>query len=46
VNGLPAFDRIIPQLLWFVITVFATLMIVTYVPAVSLWPMQTIMGTR
>src|SRR6056297_523863 len=37
-------ERIIPQLLWFVITVFAALMIVTYVPAVSLWPMQTIMG--
>lgn len=45
VAGIPV-ERIIPQLLWFVITVFATLMIVTYVPAVSLWPMQTIMGTR
>ena len=39
-------ERIIPQLLWFVLTVFAALMIVTYVPAVSLWPMQTIMGIR
>ena len=39
-------ERIIPQLLWFVITVFACLMIVTYVPAVTLWPMQTIMGLR
>jgi tripartite ATP-independent transporter DctM subunit len=37
-------ERIIPQLLWFVLTVFAALMIVTYVPAVSLWPMQFIMG--
>ncbi|BDW85705.1 MULTISPECIES: TRAP transporter large permease [Roseicyclus] len=37
-------ERIIPQLLWFVLTVFAALMIVTYVPAVSLWPMQLIMG--
>lgn len=45
VAGIPV-ERIIPQLLWFVITVFATLMIVTYVPAVSLWPMQTIMGIR
>jgi C4-dicarboxylate transporter, DctM subunit len=45
VAGIPV-ERIIPQLLWFVITVFITLMIVTYVPAVSLWPMQTIMGTR
>ena len=39
-------ERIIPQLLWFVITVFGCLMIVTYVPAVTLWPMQTIMGLR
>ncbi|MGY6633736.1 MAG: TRAP transporter large permease [Alkalilacustris sp.] len=39
-------ERIIPQLLWFVLTVFGCLMIVTYVPAVSLWPMQTIMGIR
>ena len=37
-------EKIIPQLLWFVLTVFAALMIVTYVPAVSLWPMQTILG--
>ncbi|MCU0906364.1 MAG: TRAP transporter large permease [Rhodobacteraceae bacterium] len=37
-------ERIIPQLLWFVLTVFAALMVITYVPAVSLWPMQTIMG--
>lgn len=39
-------ERIIPQLLWFVLTVFAALMIVTYVPSVSLWPMQLIMGIR
>lgn len=37
-------EKIIPQLLWFVLTVFGALMIVTYVPAVSLWPMQTILG--
>ncbi|SEM28539.1 TRAP transporter, DctM subunit [Roseovarius azorensis] len=37
-------EKIIPQLMWFVLTVFAALMIVTYVPAVSLWPMQMIMG--
>jgi C4-dicarboxylate transporter, DctM subunit len=43
VANLPV-EKIIPQLLWFVLTVFAALMIVTYVPAVSLWPMQTIMG--
>lgn len=39
-------EQIIPQLLWFVLTVFGALMIVTYVPAVSLWPMQTLMGLR
>jgi C4-dicarboxylate transporter, DctM subunit len=39
-------EQIIPQLLWFVLTVFGALMIVTYVPAVSLWPMQTLMGMR
>ncbi|MFO7653240.1 MAG: TRAP transporter large permease [Candidatus Krumholzibacteriia bacterium] len=39
-------EQIIPQLLWFVLTVFGALMIVTYVPAVSLWPMQMIMGMR
>ncbi len=38
-------ERIIPQLLWFVLTVFAALMVVTYVPAISLWPMQVILGT-
>ena len=43
VANLPV-EKIIPQLLWFVLTVFGALMIVTYVPAVSLWPMQTIMG--
>jgi len=37
-------EKIIPQLLWFVLTVFAALMVVTYVPAVSLWPMQWILG--
>lgn len=39
-------ERIIPQLLWFVITVLGCLMVVTYVPAVTLWPMQVIMGLR
>ena len=37
-------ERIIPQLLWFVLTVFGALMVITYVRAVSLWPMQFIMG--
>jgi tripartite ATP-independent transporter DctM subunit len=38
-------EQIIPQLMWFVLTIFAALMIVTYVPAVSLGPMHLIMGT-
>ncbi len=37
-------EAIIPQLVWFVATVFGALMIITYVPAITLWPMQTIMG--
>ncbi len=44
VANLPV-EKIIPQLLWFVLTVFAALMVVTYVPAVSLGPMHFIMGT-
>ena len=37
-------EKIIPELLWFVLTVFGALMVITYVPAITLWPMQTIMG--
>jgi len=37
-------EAIIPQLIWFVATVFGALMIITYVPAITLWPMQTILG--
>lgn len=37
-------EAIIPQLLWFVLTVFGALMIITYVPAITLWPMHTILG--
>ena len=37
VAGLPL-EKIVPQLLWFVLTVLACLLVVTYVPAVSLWP--------
>ena len=43
VANLPV-ERIIPQLLWFVLTVFAALMVITYVPAVSLWPVEMIKG--
>jgi len=37
-------EKIIPQLLWFVLTVFGALMIITYVPAISLWPVELLMG--
>ncbi len=39
-------ERIIPQLLWFVLVVFACLMLVTYVPAIALWPVDALMGPR
>jgi tripartite ATP-independent transporter DctM subunit len=37
-------EKIIPQLLWFVLTVFGALMIITYVPAISLWPVELVLG--
>lgn len=37
-------DKIIPQLMWFVLTVFAALMVVTYVPAITLWPVEFLLG--
>ena len=37
-------ERIIPQLMWFVLVVFACLMLVTYIPAISLWPVEMLMG--
>ncbi|MCM2562086.1 TRAP transporter large permease [Lutimaribacter sp. EGI FJ00015] len=37
-------EKIIPHLFWFVLTVFGALMVITYVPAITLWPMQTILG--
>ncbi len=43
VAGLPV-ERIIPQLAWFVLTVFAALMVITYVPAISLWPVELVFG--
>ncbi|MCO8145294.1 TRAP transporter large permease [Rhodovulum tesquicola] len=39
-------ERIIPQLLWFVLTVFAALMVITYVPAITLWPVEMLMRGR
>lgn len=37
-------EKIIPQLIWFVLTVFAALMVITYVPAISLAPVQLVFG--
>lgn len=37
-------EKIIPQLVWFVLTVFVALMIITYVPAISLWPVELVFG--
>lgn len=37
-------EKIIPQLLWFVLTVFGALMIITYVPAITLWPVELVFG--
>lgn len=37
-------ERIIPQLAWFVLTVFGALMIITYVPAITLWPVELVFG--
>ena len=37
-------DQIIPQLVWFVLTVFAALMIITYVPQITMWPVHWVFG--
>lgn len=36
--------EIIPQLVWFVLTVFAALMIITYVPQITMWPVHWVFG--
>ena len=36
--------QIIPQLVWFVLTVFAALMIITYVPQITMWPVHWVFG--
>ncbi|WP_108485528.1 TRAP transporter large permease [Oceaniglobus ichthyenteri] len=43
VANLPV-EKIIPQLVWFVLTVFAALMVITYVPAITLWPVELVFG--
>ena len=37
-------ERIIPQLIWFVLVVFCCLMIITYVPAITLAPVELFLG--
>jgi tripartite ATP-independent transporter DctM subunit len=37
-------EQIIPQLVWFVLTVFVALMVITYVPAITLWPVEWVFG--
>ncbi|WP_299841180.1 TRAP transporter large permease [uncultured Jannaschia sp.] len=37
-------ERIVPQLVWFVAAVFAALMLITYIPALSLWPVELVYG--
>ena len=36
--------EIMPQLVWFVLTVFAALMIITYVPQITMWPVHWVFG--
>lgn len=36
--------EIIPQLVWFVLMVFAALMIITYVPQITMWPVHWVFG--
>lgn len=38
-------EQIIPQLVWFVLTVLGALMIITYVPAITLWPVELVFGS-
>lgn len=37
-------EKIIPQLIWFVLTVFGALMVITYVPAITMWPVEYVFG--
>lgn len=37
-------EKVIPHLFWFVLTVFGALMLITYIPAITLWPMQIILS--
>lgn len=37
-------ESIIPQLLWFVLTVFGALMLITFIPGIALWPMEMVLS--
>lgn len=37
--------KIVPQLVWFVAAIFVSLMIITYVPAITLLPVEWLMGS-
>lgn len=43
VAGIPI-EKIIPQLVWFVIVVIACLMLITYLPAITLWPVELLLN--
>ncbi|QBF34292.1 TRAP transporter large permease [Thalassococcus sp. S3] len=43
VAGIPV-ERIIPQLIWFVLVVFGCLMLITYVPMIALGPVELLVG--
>ncbi|KIC48044.1 TRAP transporter large permease [Tateyamaria sp. ANG-S1] len=43
VAGIPV-ERIIPQLVWFVLVVFGCLMLITYVPMITLGPVELLVG--
>ncbi|NQD91712.1 TRAP transporter large permease, partial [Pseudomonas sp. CrR25] len=38
-------SKIVPQLVWFVVAIFASLMVITYVPAITLLPVEWLMGS-
>ena len=37
-------EKILTQLMWFVGAIFVALMAVTYVPAITMWPVAWLMG--
>jgi C4-dicarboxylate transporter DctM subunit len=37
-------EKIIPQLVWFVLTIIICLLLITYIPAISLFPVELFYG--